>query len=203
MTFRCAALNGGFFVLPCAVRDEKFPFDLIAVDLGKKAQICAITSDTQSIHHSCHCSFCGDETRRYTRRIQRPRFAAEHVENLTSGTPVKLTANNLYRSTKAESNRLNLVGIPQKKRYIGRRDCGRKALIAQTSPRGQSTARFTSRPINLAVESRESVQPAASSAIVAVCLDSEDELKNQSPTQNVEKNVTEDLNDDDDFSTQR
>lgn len=50
---------------------------------------------------------------RYTRRIQRARFAVEYIENLTSGTPVKLTANNLYRDTKAESNRLNLVGIPR------------------------------------------------------------------------------------------
>jgi len=58
MTFRNAASNGGFFALLHAVRDEKFSFDLIAVDSGKKAQICAITLDTQSIHHSCHCSFC-------------------------------------------------------------------------------------------------------------------------------------------------
>ncbi|TGZ36983.1 Uncharacterized protein DBV15_12397 [Temnothorax longispinosus] len=90
------------------------------LDSGKKAQICAITSDTQSIHHSCHCSsFRGDETAIHsTRRIQRARFAVEHVENLTDGTPVKLTANNLYRSIKGESNRLSLVGIPRGKRYM-------------------------------------------------------------------------------------
>lgn len=47
---------------------------------------------------------------RYIRRIQRVWFAVEHVKNLTSGTPVKLTANNLYQRTKAESNRLNPYG---------------------------------------------------------------------------------------------
>ncbi|KYQ60124.1 hypothetical protein ALC60_00530 [Trachymyrmex zeteki] len=114
MTFRCAASNGGFFSLPCAVRDEKFPFDLIAVDLGKKAQICAITSDTQSIHHSCHCSFCGDETaihsknptcpicgrtcrksyERDTCQINRKQFVPEHKSGIESIESCGNTAEN-------------------------------------------------------------------------------------------------------------
>jgi hypothetical protein len=53
-------------------------------------RICAITSDTQSIHHGCRRSFHGDEIHSRT-----PLLVAGHVENLTSGTPVKLTANNL------------------------------------------------------------------------------------------------------------
>ncbi|KYN16664.1 hypothetical protein ALC57_11173 [Trachymyrmex cornetzi] len=170
MTFRCVASNGGFFALPCAVRDEKFPFDLIAVDLEKKAQICAITSDTQSIHHSCHCSFCGDET-------------AIHSKNRTCPICGR-TCRKSYERDTCQINRKQFV--PKHKSGIESIEpCGNTTESESQKNKKQYDLNVNN-VLNLLRNEDESEIKS---------LDSEDEFENQPPTQNVENNVAEDLND--------
>lgn len=120
MTFRNAASNGGFFALLCArprPRREgtrNFRSILLRQPRGRRRKF-ALSHRTPSPSITAATVLSGgDETAIHSKNPTCPRSAVEHVENLTNGTPVKLTANNLYRSTKAESNRLSLVGTPRK-----------------------------------------------------------------------------------------
>lgn len=109
MTFRNVASNGGFVSPPGAPRAFSLSLspggtggrwereggqarNFRSIPLrgrtsqGEEAQICAITSDNKSIHHIA--AVLSAEMRARGRG---------HVENLSSETPVKLAADNLYR----------------------------------------------------------------------------------------------------------
>lgn len=94
MTFRNVASNGGFVSRLGAPRRDEGARNFRSISPRRRGprerrrKFALSHRTTQSIHHSC-CSFRGDESARYTRE-------GGAVENLTSETPVKLAANNLY-----------------------------------------------------------------------------------------------------------